>query len=63
MLNPKITKWGFTLAGLLFAVAALVPLLRGGTLDVVFLALSIVFFTLGPAIAKKTQPTDKPPAA
>jgi hypothetical protein len=64
MAQPKIAMWGFVLAGVLFVAAALMPMVRGGTLNATFLALSVVFFILGAAVAKKGRPTDSnPPGA
>lgn len=48
-------------SGLLFAVAvlsiiaALVPLLRGGAMNIVFLSVAVVFFALGVVMARKTR--------
>jgi hypothetical protein len=64
MAQPKIAVWGFLLTGVLFVVAALIPLVRGGSLNATFLALSVVFFILGAAVAKKNRASDSsPPAA
>lgn len=40
MAQPKIAAWGFIGAGVLFVVAALIPLIRGGSLNATFLALT-----------------------
>lgn len=64
MAQPKIAVWGFLFAAILFLVVAFLPLARGGPLNATFLALSVVFFVLGAAVAKKNRVTDSsPPAA
>jgi hypothetical protein len=62
MAQPKVAVWAFVLAGVLFVVAAVIPLLRGGELNATFLALSVVWFILGAAAAKKNRTDSAPPA-
>jgi hypothetical protein len=63
MAQPRIAGWGFMLAALLFALATLIPLARGGDLNATFLVLAIVFFVLGGAVMRKSRTiTDVPPA-
>ena len=61
MAQPKTAVWGFLLIGVLFVVVALIPLMRGGSLNATFLAVSVVFFILGAAVAKKHRASDSPP--
>ncbi len=63
MAQPKIAVWGFVAAGILFMVAAFVPVLRGGTMNAVFFPVGVVFLILAAAINKNRGPTDSPPAA
>lgn len=63
MAQPKVAVWGFITAGALSVVAAVIPMLRGGRLNVTFFALSIVWFVLAAAVAKKGRTDSPPPAA
>lgn len=63
MAQPKVAIWGFVVAGLLFMVAAFLPMLRGGSMNAVFFPVGVVFLVLAAAINKTRRPTDSPPAA
>ncbi|HET7711493.1 MAG TPA: hypothetical protein VFL80_06150 [Thermoanaerobaculia bacterium] len=54
MRQDKVAIWAFFLAAFLGAVAAFLPLLKGGRMNVTFLAVAVVFFILGLAIARKS---------
>ena len=53
MAQPKVAVWGFALAGALNLIAALIPLVRGRNMNVVFFAAGVVFLILAVAMAKK----------
>jgi hypothetical protein len=55
--HPKFAAWGFVVAGILFLVAALQPALRGGALNLTFLALAVVFVVIGRAAARTQRET------
>lgn len=63
MAQTKVAVWGFITAGVLSVVAAVIPMLRGGRLNVTFFALSVVWFVLGAAVAKKNRSNSAPPTA
>lgn len=50
-----IAPLGFLLAGVLFLVAAIVPALRGGKMNVAFLPIGVVFLILGFAILNRAR--------
>lgn len=56
-----IAPFGFIAAGLLFWVAALVPLAKGRPLNAAFIPVGVVFFILGAALWKKVK-SDSGPA-
>lgn len=58
MAQPKVAVWGFALAGVLNLIAALIPLLRGRSMNVVFFAAGVVFLILAAALAKKRAEAD-----
>jgi succinate-acetate transporter protein len=58
MAQPKVAVRGFLFAAVLFVVVAFLPVVRGGSLNATFLALSVVFFVLGIAVAKKNRGTE-----
>ena len=55
MPRPIIAVWGFLAAGLLFLLAATVPLLSGGRMRPSFFVLAMAFLVLGAAIARKNR--------
>ena len=55
MRQDKVATWAFFVAAFFGAVAAFIPLLKGGRLNVTFLAVAVVFFILGLAIARKSR--------
>jgi hypothetical protein len=62
MAQPRIAGLGFMLAAVLFAVAALIPVVRGGDFNATFLVLALVFFVLGAGVMRKSRATsDVPP--
>ena len=56
-----IAPFGFIAAGVLFVIAALVPLAKGGALNTVFIPVGVVFFILGAALLRKVK-SDSAPA-
>ena len=58
MAQPKFAVRGFLFAAGLFLIVAFAPVVRGGSLNATFLALSVVSFVLGIAIAKKNRGPD-----
>lgn len=57
MAQARIVMWGFVVAGVLFFVAALLPLLGGGRMNAVFFPVGLVFLILA-AMAKKNRAPD-----
>ena len=53
MKKGNVASWGFFVAGVLFMVAVLVPLLRGRPMNVTFLGVAVVCLVLGVATARK----------
>jgi hypothetical protein len=51
--QPGIAAWGFAFAGVLFLVAAFLPLLFGRSLNVAFLPLGLLFLILAGIFGKK----------
>lgn len=62
MAQPKTAVWGFLLIGVLFVVVALIPLMRGGSLNATFLAVSVVFFHTWRR-RRKEEPRERLPAS
>ena len=50
--SAKAPAWVFLLPALLFMVTALIPLFRGGTMNVMFFALGMFWLILALAMAK-----------
>ena len=63
MEQPKLAVRWSLIAAVLFLIAALAPVVRGGSLGARSLALSVVFFIVGIAVAKKNRGTELPPPA
>jgi hypothetical protein len=63
MAQPKLAITWSLIAAVLFLIVALAPVVRGDSLDASSLSLSVVFFILGIAIAKKNRGTESPPPA
>ena len=63
MAQPKVAVWGFVTAGVLSVVAAVIPVLGNRGINVTFLALSVVWFVLAAAVAKKSCTDSAPPDA
>jgi len=63
--KPKTVAWILLVAGILFLVAAILPLRRGESVNVALLLLAGVLIVLAPILAKKAgaSPDSKPPAA
>jgi len=55
MKNTKVASWLFFAVAALSMIAALVPLVKGGPINVVFLSVAVVFFALGIVIARKSR--------
>lgn len=58
MAQARIVMWGFVVAGVLFFVAALLPLLGGGRMNAVFFPVGLVFLILAAAKAKEKRAPD-----
>lgn len=56
-----IAPFGFIAAGVLFWVAAVVPLAKGRSVNAVFIPIGVVFFILGAALLKKVKSDSAPP--
>ena len=52
MAQPRIAAWGFAFAGVMFFLAALIPLFLGRSLNAVFLPLGLVFLILAGIFGK-----------
>jgi hypothetical protein len=50
-----IAPFGFGLAGVLFFIAAVMPALRGESLNAAFLAVGVIFLVLGIGIWRRTS--------
>lgn len=50
-----IAPFGFIAAGVLFVIAAVVPLAKGRPLNVVFIPVGVVFFILGAVLWRKAR--------
>ncbi len=61
MTKQKFARWSFVFAGVLFLLAAIAPLVSGGTLNPALFVLAMAFLVIGGAIARKGSP--KPPAS
>lgn len=63
--KPKTIAWILLVAGILFLVAAVLPLRRGESVNVAFLLLAGALIVLSPVLAKRVgaSPDSKPPAA
>lgn len=55
MLKNIIEKWGFHIAGILFLIAAIIPLVEGETVKVSFFVIGIALLVIGTAIARKRR--------
>jgi LPXTG-motif cell wall-anchored protein len=55
MLKTIIEKWGVLIAGILFLIAALIPLVEGETVKVSFFVIGIALLVVGTAIARKRR--------
>jgi hypothetical protein len=53
MARSTFGAWGFVLAGVLFLVAGVGPVLRGDRLNAAFVALAVVFMIVGAAAMKR----------
>ena len=63
-MKPKTVAWLLLTAGILFLVAAILPLRRGESVNVALLLLAGACIVLAPIVAKKASFTDSdPPAA
>ena len=64
MSRTKVAVWLFGAIGIVFLIAALIPVLKGGDLKAVFLVLGLVWLVIALASAKKARGGSKgPPAA
>ena len=55
-----VRRWGFIIGGILFLIAALVPLASGRTLNVTFFVIGIAFLIIGAGIARKSRDASPP---
>lgn len=63
MTKPKTAVVLFAATSVLSFIAAMIPLLKGGDMNVVFLGVGVVFLVIAVANAKKARATsDVPPA-
>jgi succinate-acetate transporter protein len=62
MTQRIVARWSFIVAGIVFLVVAVAPLVRGGALKPVFFVLAMVFLVLGAAMARRRK-SGPPPAA
>ena len=63
MAQKLIPLWSFQVPALLFVVAAIIPVLKGGRLNLTFVVLAAVFAILSVAVAARQRPRkDSPPA-
>jgi hypothetical protein len=53
MKNTNVVSWGLFAVAALSMIAALVPLVKAGPINVVFLGVAVVFFALGIVMARK----------
>lgn len=58
----KIAPVGFLLAGVLFVIAAVIPLLKGKSLNAAFIGVGAMFVVLG-AVALNKSNGPNPPAS
>lgn len=64
MTRPKIIVGLFAFAGVLFLIAALIPMLRSGPVNAGFVPLGIIFVILAVAVARRNRaPSAPPPSA
>lgn len=56
-----IAPLGFIAAGVLFLVAAVVPLAKGRPVNAAFIPVGVIFFVLGAALLKKVKSDSAPP--
>ncbi len=57
MTDRSFATWAFLAAAVIFLCAALEPLLKGGRVSVTFFVLSMAFFVIGSAAARKRKST------
>lgn len=55
MKQTRLASGLFFAVAVLSIIAALVPLVQGGTMNVVFLSVAVVFFVLGVVTARKAR--------
>ena len=65
MAQVKMAVWGFAVVSVLCFITAVIPVLKGGSPNVVFLACGVVFLIVAAAAHAKNTRTDNnaPPAA
>lgn len=47
--------WGFLAVGIMSMAAALIPLFKGGSMNLTFLGAAVVFFAVAAAAARKAR--------
>lgn len=57
----RIAPVGFFVAGVVFVIAAIVPVFRGEPMNAAFLPLGVVFAILGGVTWRRAQSTNPPP--
>lgn len=55
MLKNIIGKWGFIIAGILFLIAAIMPIAAGKTLKVSFFVIAIALLVIGAGVVRKKR--------
>jgi hypothetical protein len=64
MTRAKVAVGLFAITSIISFIAALIPVLKGGRMHLVFLGAGVVFLVIAIANAKKMRPSsDGPPAA
>jgi hypothetical protein len=61
MTRKQIPTWGFSIAAIGFAAAAVVRVLKGGGLNTTFVVLALVFAALGITVARRNRGADSTP--
>lgn len=59
MKQGYVATWGFLAVAILSMVAALIPLLKGGAINVTFLGAGVIFFVVAIVTARKARERGK----
>jgi len=64
MNRTRVAIWIFAATSVLSLVAALIPILKGGSLNFAFLGIALLWFVIAMAVAKQSRKAkNTPPAA